>query len=100
MQESAIVFPTVLLCYSSSPSLVLLLTHPPILTLTFLLSQSYSPTLTLTLTLTLLKINTTQSFLFHCFFPTPSVEPILLLVLLLHMHRPFSPAHGPMGAYA
>ena len=96
MQESAIVFPTVLLCYSSSPSLVLLLTHPPILTLTFLLSQSYSPTLTLTL----LKSNTTQSFLFHCFFPTPSVEPILLLVLLLHMHRPFSPAHGPMGAYA
>ena len=96
MQESAIAFPTVLLCYSSSPSLVLLLTHPPILTLTFLLSQSYSPTLTLAL----LKINTPQSFLFHCFFPTPSVEPILLLVLLLHMHRPFSPAHGPMGAYA
>ena len=90
MQESAIAFPTVLFCYSSGPSLELLLTHPPILTLTFLLSHSYSPTLTLTL----LKINTThwKSFFFHCFFPTPSVEPILLLVLLLHMHRPFSPA--------
>ena len=96
MQESAIAFPTVLFCYSSGPSPELLLTHPPILTLTFLLSRSYSPTLTFAL----LKINTThwKSVSFHCFFPTPSgpsVEPILLLVLLLHMHRPFSPAHGP-----
>ena len=67
MQESALVFPTVLFCYSSGPSLEFLLTHPPILTLTFLLSHSYSPTLTLTL----LKINTThwKSFFFHCFFP-------------------------------